>query len=135
MMKYAIRYYTKSNHTKQLADCIAEVLDIEALDITHPLVEDVEVLFFGSSVYGNSVDPEVRDYIFAIDVNVSRMVCFGTAGVMESSYDEVRNLADLKDIPVDEREFHCKGEFVGMNRGKPDESDLDELRSFVRNVM
>ena len=134
-MKYAIRYYTKSNHTKKLADCIADELGIEALDITHPLGEDVEVLFFGSSVYGNSVDPCVRDYIFAISVNVSRMVCFGTAGVMESSYDEVKNLADLKDIPVDEMEFHCPGEFVGMNKDRPDESDLDNLRIFVRSVM
>lgn len=51
-MKYAIRYYSKSGNTEKLAQVASQVLDIPALDITNPLEEDVDILFFGSGVYG-----------------------------------------------------------------------------------
>ena len=43
--------------------------------------------------------------------------------------------ADKAGIPMDEREFHCKGEFKGIHKGKPDESDLNAAAEFARKVL
>jgi len=36
---------------------------------------------------------------------------------------------------MDEREFHCKGEFKGVHKGKPDENDLKAAVEFARKVI
>ena len=42
---------------------------------------------------------------------------------------------DKLGIPVDQREFHCKGEFKGMHKGKPDENDLAEAARFAKSLI
>ena len=36
---------------------------------------------------------------------------------------------------MDEREFHCKGEFKGIHKGKPDESDLKAAAEFAKSLV
>ena len=43
--------------------------------------------------------------------------------------------AEKTGIRMDEREFHCKGEFKGIHKGKPDEEDLKAAAAFARSVM
>lgn len=61
-MKYAVRYYTKTGNTKKLAQAVAEALGVEALPISKPLSEPVDLLFLGNSYYAFSIDPEVRSF-------------------------------------------------------------------------
>lgn len=49
-MKVAIRYFTRIGHTKKLVDAVSEALGVEALDISHPITEPVDILFLGNSV-------------------------------------------------------------------------------------
>ena len=35
---------------------------------------------------------------------------------------------------VRDQEFHCKGEFKGANKGRPDEDDLKAAQEFVRGL-
>ena len=37
-------------------------------------------------------------------------------------------------IPMDACEFHCKGEFKGLHKGKPDASDLKAAAEFARKI-
>ena len=43
--------------------------------------------------------------------------------------------ADKVGIKTDEREFHCKGEFKGIHKGKPDESDMKAAAEFARKIV
>ena len=43
--------------------------------------------------------------------------------------------ADKAGIPMDEREFHCKGEFKGIHKGKPDEADLKAAAEFALKIV
>jgi hypothetical protein len=54
--------------------------------------------------------------------------------MMKSTYKKVRAVADTVGIPVLDREFHCKGEFKGMNKGRPNEEDLKAAREFARSI-
>ena len=52
-----------------------------------------------------------------------------------STWKKVKAVADKTGIPMDEREFHCKGEFKGVHKGKPDETDLNAAAEFARKIV
>ncbi len=135
-MKTAVRYYTKSGNTKRLAEAVAEAAGTEALPISVPVSEPVDILFLGNSYYAFTIDPEVRAFIRSLDKNlVGKIVNFGSAALLNSTYKKVKAEADKAGIPMDEREFHCKGEFNGIHKGKPDESDLAAAAEFARQII
>ena len=47
---------------------------------------------------------------------------------------KVRAEASKIGIPVDNREFHCKGEFKGVHKGKPDDNDLKNIAEFAKGI-
>ena len=135
-MKIAVRYYTKTGNTKKLADAIAKEIGVEAHPIGIPITEPVDILFLGNSYYAFSIDPEVRDFVKGLDKSkVGKIVNFGSAAMLNSTYKKVKAEADRVGIPMDEREFHCKGEFKGIHKGKPDESDLKAAAAFARKIV
>ena len=135
-MKVAVRYYTKTGNTKRLAEAVARVAGVEALPISTPVTEQVDVLFLGNSYYAFSIDPEVRDFVRALDKSkVGRIVNFGSAAMLNSTYKKVKAEADKAGIPMDEREFHCKGEFKGIHKGRPNESDLKAAAEFAKQII
>lgn len=134
-MTYAVRYYTQTGNTKRLAEAIAQELGVQALPISTPITEKVDVLFLGNSYYAFTIAPEVREFVAGLDkANVGKIINFGTAAMMNSTYKKVRSVAATKGIPVLDREFHCKGEFKGMNKGRPNEDDLKAARVFVKSI-
>lgn len=133
-MNVAIRYYSKSGHTETLAKAISEEMDVPAKPISEGLDEDVDVLFLGSSIYGNSIDPAVVEFFNNLNVNIGCIVNFSTAGIMESTYDQIKELTDLFDIELSLDEFHCPGEFAGINAGRPNKDDVEDVKAFVKGL-
>lgn len=134
-MTYAVRYYTQTGNTKRLAEAIAEELGVQALPISAPITEKVDVLFLGNSYYAFTIAPEVREFVAGLEKDkVGKIINFGTAAMMNSTYKKVRSVAATKGIPVLDREFHCKGEFKGMNKGRPNEDDLKAARVFAKSI-
>lgn len=135
-MKIAVRYYTKTGNTKRLAEVVANAVGTQALPLSAPVEEPVDILFLGNSYYAFSIDPEVRNFVRKLDKNkVGRIVNFGSAAMLNSTYKKVKAEADKVGIPMDEREFHCKGEFKGIHKGKPDEADLAAAADFAKTII
>ena len=135
-MKTAVRYYTKTGNTKRLADAVAAAAGTEARPISDPVDEPVDILFLGNSYYAFTIDPEVRDFIRTLDKGkVGRIVNFGSAAMLNSTWKKVKAEADKAGIPMDEREFHCKGEFKGIHKGRPNEEDLKAAADFAKSVI
>ena len=135
-MKVAVRYYTKTGNTRRLAEAVAEAVGEKALPISIPVTEPVDVLFLGNSYYAFSIDPEVRDFVRSLDKSkVGRIVNFGSAAMLNSTYKKVKAEAERAGILMDEREFHCKGEFKGIHKGRPNEEDLQAAAEFARNII
>ena len=111
-MKVAVRYYTKTGNTKRLAEAVAEAVGTQALPISVPISEPVDILFLGNSYYA-----------------------FSIAAMLNSTWKKVKAAADKVGIPMDEREFHCKGEFKGVHKGKPDETDMKAAAEFARKII
>ncbi len=132
-MDYAVRYYTKTGNTKRLAEAVAKELGVEALPISEPINEKVDILFLGNSYYAFNIDPEVREFVASLDKEkVGKIVNFGTAAMLNSTYKKVKEEADKVGIAMDAKEFHCRGEFKGIHKGRPNESDIAEAIKFVQ---
>ena len=135
-MTVAVRYYTKTGNTKRLAEAVAKAVGAEALPISVPVTEPVDVLFLGNSYYAFTIDPEVRAFVRSLDKSkVGKIVNFGSAAMLNSTYKKVKAEADKVGIPMDEREFHCKGEFKGIHKGRPNEEDLRAAAAFAGGIV
>lgn len=135
-MKIAVRYYTKTGNTRRLAEAVAAAIGVEALPISVPVTERVDLLFLGNSYYAFSIDPEVRNFIRSLDGKlVGRIVNFGSAAMLNSTYKKVRAEAEKVGIEVDEHEFHCRGEFKSLHKGRPNEEDLRAAAEFARKMI
>lgn len=135
-MKTAVRYYTKTGNTKRLAEAVAQAIGVEALPLDAPIQEPVDVLFLGNSYYAFTIDPEVRAFIQKLDKEkVGKIVNFGSAAMLNSTYKKVKAEASKVGIPVDEREFHCKGEFKGVHKGRPNDEDLKAVAVFAKSIV
>ena len=135
MMKIAVRYYTKTGNTKRLAEAIAAAVGAEALPISTPVAEPVDILFLGNSYYAFSIDPEVRSFLQTLDKEkIGRIVNFGSAAMLNSTWKKVKAEADKRGIPMDPREFHCKGEFKGIHKGRPNDEDLKAAAAFAKKI-
>ena len=135
-MKATVRYYTKTGNTKRLAEAVAKAIGEEAFPISTPVVEPVDILFLGNSYYAFSIDPEVREFIRSLDKSkVGKIVNFGSAAMLNSTWKKVKAEADKAGIAMDEREFHCKGEFKGIHKGRPNQEDMQAAAEFARKII
>ena len=135
-MRIAVRYYTKTGNTKRLAEAVGKAIGVEALPISEPISEPVDILFLGNSYYAFSTDPEVRDFVRSLDKSlVGKIVNFGSAAMLNSTYKKVKAEADKVGIPMDEREFHCKGEFKNLHKGRPNDEDLKAVSEFAKRIV
>ena len=132
-MTYAVRYYTKTGNTKRLAEAMAKELGVDALPISEPVNDAVDYLFLGTSYYAFSIDPEVKAFVQSLDKEkIGKIVNFGSAALLNSTYRKVKNVADKVGIAMDDKEFHCKGEFKGIHKGRPNEADIAAAVQFVK---
>ena len=107
-----------------------------SLPVSVPVTEPVDILFLGNSYYAFSIDPEVRKFVASLDkALVGKIVNFGSAAMLNSTYKKVKAEADRAGIPMDPREFHCRGEFKGVHKGRPNAEDLKAAAEFARKII
>ena len=134
-MKIAIRYYTKTGNTKKLAEAIGSAINVEAKTIDEPLTEDIDILFLGSAVYAAGIDKKIKEFIKNINVNVGEIVNFSSAALIESTYGQVKKEVEAKGIKMSENEFHCRGAFKFVHRGRPNKEDLLNAQEFAKRII
>lgn len=134
-MKTAVRYYTRTGNTKKLAEAIAKEAGIKALPITEPLTEDIDTLFLANSVYATGLAGDVKKFITNIDVNVGEVVNISSAAIIESTYKPIKAILEKNGLKLSEHEYHCRGQFTLMHRGRPNQNDLQDAVTFVRNYL
>lgn len=136
-MKIAVRYYTRSEqgNTKKLAMAIAKAVGVEALDLSHPVDPDTNILFLGSSVYAADIDQEVKKFIDQLSIPSGTIYNFSTAAIINSTYGYVKKYVQNKELKLSDQEFHCRGQFLMMHKNKPDENDLKAAAAFAKKIV
>lgn len=134
-MNIAVRYYTRSGNTKKLAEAVAAAVEVEVLDVTATLTEKADILFLGCSYYAFDVDEAVKRFITENKDNIGKIVCVGTSAMMKSMKKPVAKVADSVGIAVADEEFHCRGEFMKVHKGRPNADDLAKAAAFAKKVV
>lgn len=134
-MNIAIRYYTQTGNTRKLANAISEEIGVSAKDLTVPLDEKVDILFFCNSVYWASMNKEVKKYIQDNKDKIGCLVNVSSAAIIESTYAQVKKEAEACGVTVSDKEFHCRGKFTAFHPGKPDASDLEAVKKFAKEIV
>lgn len=134
-MNIEVRYYSRGGNTKKLAEAVASAVGVKAKDVSEPLSEDADILFLACAPYGFDVDDEVKKFISGINVSVSKAVILTTSAIISSTRKYVEKLFSAKNIPVAKEEFACRGEFMIMHKGRPNESDLTAAADFAKKVI
>jgi len=119
-----------------MAQAIADMFGIETLPISMPITKAVDLLFLGNSYYTFTINPELWDFVHSLDKSkVGRLVNFGSAAMINSTCKKVKVEADKVGVPMDDREFHCRGEFKGIHKGMPNACDLAAGAAFAKSMM
>lgn len=134
-MKTAVRYFTRTGNTKKLAEAVAKEAGVKALPITELLTEDVDTLFLASSVYAGGVAGDVKKFIENIDVQVAEVVNISSAAIIESTYAQVKGIVEKNGLKMSEHEYHCRGQFTLMHRGRPNAKDIQDVTEFTKEYL
>lgn len=135
-MNYQVRYYSKTNNTKRLAECIAETLGVEAKSIESGKNEEADILFLGASVYAYGIDKSMKKYITELDPNkVKEVVVFSTSALVERAFPDIKKRLNKQGIKVNDDNFYCRGEFKHMHKGRPNEQDLKDAKAFAEKFV
>lgn len=135
-MKIAIRYFTKSKkgNTEKIAKFVSETINVEALDVTHPLEEDVDQLLLINAMYAFDVDNAIKNFL---ENNASKIKCLiniNSSASGSSTYKSVKKVADKYNIPMSEKEFHTAASWIFINKGRPNADDFKRLEDFLKEV-
>lgn len=133
-MKIAVRYYSKGGNTEKLADAIAAAVGVDAETVDRPLDERTDIVFLGSAVYANGIDESVKRFLRKNAGYIGTLYNFSTAAIAPSTYKQVKKVADENGVAMSEKEYHCKGSFLFLNAGHPNDGDLTRAAAFAKIV-
>jgi flavodoxin len=149
-MKSLIICSSKSHgNTRRVADRMAEVLDAEVVtpeSVDPAMLPEYDLVGFGSGIYYMTVDTRLRNLIRHLPtVDHVRAFIFFTSGAREVpllGYQKpVRKWLETKGFEVIDsfccRGFDTVGPFGyigGINRGRPDDHDLDRAAAFAARL-
>ena len=85
--------------------------------------------------YAANIDKEVKDFVEANKDKIGCLVNVSSAALLEGTYGRMSKLCGELGVNIDQREFHCKGSFKFMHKGRPNQQDLDEAAAFAKEVM
>lgn len=132
----SVRYFSRTGNTAKLAEKIAQAAGCHAKTIEVPLPEKVDLLFLGASVYAAGIDKKVKEFIDTLDTNkIGKIVIFSTSALVERAFPEIKKYIAGKGIPVEEKNYYCRGQFALLHRGRPNTQDLIEAEIFTKQLI
>lgn len=134
-MKSAVVYCSRSGNTRKVADAIAEDLGTTAKSVKDDFtLEGVDLLFVGSGCYAGKPGKEMERFIGNIK-DIKKAAVFGTYSGRTDAIKLMKKALEKNGITVLD-EWGCTGSFLYLlNRGRPNETDLETAREFANSAL
>jgi flavodoxin I len=125
---------SRFGNTRKVADAIAEEMGITARDVTPGLTDDAKILFLGSGTYGGKPGAEMMKFIGSMDFSGRNVALFGTSAGLAGGQKMITAMTDAltKKGATIAGAYHCRGKMFLINRGHPDNEDLENAKKFAR---
>ena len=114
--KFGVRYFSRTGHTKQIAEAMAKELGCEAVPTSERIRGYTDTLFLGGAIYAGKI------------------ILFGDAAIGDPC-TKIRKLLSEKGFLAETETFTCKGSFKFIAKGHPNAEDLENARTFARKWM
>ena len=133
-------------NTMKIAEIMASVLNAEVMkpkDLNLDTMKEYEIIGFGSGIYSSKHHQFLLDLVDKLpDLSGKKVFVFSTSGVIRKRFHRSLNEKLEKKNAVIVDEFFCLGfntnsflkYFGGMNKGRPNESDLRRAEEFAEKV-
>ena len=87
-----------------------------------------------NSVYWAGADSSVKKFIAENKAKIGMLVNVSTAAMIESTYAQIKKIAETEGVRISENEFHCRGKFTALHKEHPNETDIKAVREFARKM-
>ena len=150
-MKALLVLYSYHHHnTAKIAKVFAKVLDAEIKtpqQVKPEEIQEYDLVGLGSGIYSAKHDESLLELVDELpEVDNKNAFLFSTAGITRESkktkdHAKIREKLESKGYSIVD-EFQCKGFntnsflrlFGGMNKGRPNDSDLKNAEDFAVNL-
>lgn len=132
-MKYAVVYKSKRSN-KKLAKAIGEAIGVTPQELTSfDTNQEVDVLFFGASIYGGGVAPDVLTWIDKLQADkIKKVVLFSASGFGTNQYQTVIEKLESQGITVEKEVYTCLGRaFFFKNHSHPNSEEVNGAATFA----
>ena len=146
-MKVLIIYHSEHHqNTEKIAAAMAEKIEAElkeAKEVSAGDINNYDIIGFGSGVYNGRLYRDISEIIDKIPYqNNKKSFIFSTTGSLSYSrlaHDRFRPLLIDKGFKII-GEFSCLGFDTaltreGINKGRPDEQDLENAEKFIKSIL
>ena len=136
-MEAAVIYFSKTGHSKKIARAVARELNIRCEDINqNPDLSGTDLLFVVGGIYGGRSDPKMLDFIEGVDNNkVKKAALITSCCSNKSPQAEVRKVLGMNKVEVIPDECICRGSFLFVRVGHPNQSDIDKAVAFAKKTL
>ena len=136
-MEIAIRYFTKSKkgNTVKLANAVSEASGVEIKTVDSDLEKEADVLFLVNAMYAANIDRNVKQFLERNAPKIKLLVNVNSAATGRSTIKTVKKTCEKAGIAVSEKEYHTVGSWLGLNKGRPNEDDINRLKDFVKEII
>jgi flavodoxin I len=134
-MNYVI-YSSRSGNTKKLAQAIASGIGVTAYAAGSGIkIDYADTLFVGSALYAGKIHPQLQAFLKNLAAcQVGTVVVFGTSLSGSIALAQIQAILAPKGIRIADNTLKVKGSFLWMNRGRPNEKDLNIARDFGKEI-
>ena len=139
-MRAAVTYYTKTGHSKRIAEGIGTELKIPVSNITMGLPategEPIDILFLVGGIYAGKSAPEMVEAVAKISPDSIKKVVLLTSSLNpQAEQHSIRGALTDRGINVEEEAFKCTGGFLIFARKRPNEQDVQNAVDFARSQL
>lgn len=136
-MKTAVVYFSRTGHSKKIAEAIAASLQLKAVDVkTKPTLEAVDLLVLVGGIYAGASSPELKAYAEGISKQQVRKVLLITSCTSNRQKQEmIRQILVKNGIEVVADEFVCRGNFLFFGLGHPNSEEINAAVSFAKKYV
>ncbi|RLF41795.1 MAG: flavodoxin [Thermoplasmata archaeon] len=135
-----------NKNTEKIANILGEILDGDTLrveEIDHSILQDYDIIGFGSGIYFGKHHKSLFDFLERIDRMEKKAFIFSTRTLTPQTIAHKSLRRELTERGMEViGEFSCKGEsrvapfklFGGIYKGRPNEEDVQKAKIFAERL-
>ncbi|MBF7095706.1 flavodoxin domain-containing protein [Alkalibacter mobilis] len=135
-MKTNVVFYSKTGHSRKIAEAIGKELNVTPKSIKPELqLEETDLLFLVGGIYGGKCSPEIVQFASELTNNkIVNAVLVTSCMSNKQGQDEVRKTLEKNGINVFKNEYICKGSFLFFGMGHPSIEEVENAALFAKRT-